>query len=230
MNDTERLKRDRQRANDLIRQIRSLPVSDALAAARTVFPRLRPSEVQDTEKLAAIIDALEAIVTDFPGDIGQTVVTAPSDTSVRPDTNRERKIKTCSAANAIKSREMHITPVQVRDLASAELREAIELYQEADEEDRTPSWRCIVLATRERAMMLGLSGADWDTARDRLGEIRVALCLLIADRNATRDDRFKVRDTIAAFVGLVRKSSRDQAVLQTLLIELMHFAFGGDAK
>lgn len=230
VNDTERLKRDRQRANDLIRQIRSLPVSDALAAARTVFPRLRPSEVQDTEKLAAIIDALEAIVTDFPGDIGQTVVTAPSDTSVRPDTNRERKIKTCSAANAIKSREMHITPVQVRDLASAELREAIELYQEADEEDRTPSWRCIVLATRERAMMLGLSGADWDTARDRLGEIRVALCLLIVDRNATRDGRFKVRDTIAAFVGLVRKSSRDQAVLQTLLIELMHFAFGGDAK
>ncbi len=54
----ERLKEYRERDNDLIRQIRGLDVAEALDAARAAFPRLRPSEIQNDEKLIAIIDFL----------------------------------------------------------------------------------------------------------------------------------------------------------------------------
>lgn len=76
-------------------------------------------------------------------------------------------------------------------------------------------------------MMLGLSGPigtphETGTARSRL----LSVCSSLTETLPVKTG-FKVRNTIAAFVGLVRKSSRDQEVLQTLLMELMHFAFGG---
>lgn len=56
-------------------------------------------------------------------------------------------------------------------------------------------------------MMLGVSGADWDTARDSLGETRASLCLLLADRNSKRTGKFGVRNPVGAFFGLARKES-----------------------
>lgn len=222
----ERLKDYRERANDLIRQIRGLEVAEALDAARAAFPRLRPSEIQNGEKLAAIIDVLEAIVVDFSVPSGRTNPTAPSDSSVRPHTHRKKKTETCSVV-AQSEASMRVAPAQFRQLASKPLKEAIDLYTQVEDGIGRPCWRSIALAARERAMMLGISGADWDTARDRVGEIRAALCLLVADRNADRTGRFQVHDPAAAFIGLIRKETRNQAVMQALVAELMQFVRKG---
>jgi len=217
----ERLKDDRLRANDLIRQIRNLDAPEALVAAREAFPRLRPSEVQDGERLTAIIAALEAIVTEFSANSGRTVEVAPSDSSVRPNTNPKKKIETCRRHGDAAHKPLRISTGQVLALAGEELREAIELYAEADGCLHSPSWRCIGLGARERAMMLGVSGSDWDAARDSLGEMRTSLCLLLADCNAERTDRFRVRNAARAFIGLVRQETRGKAVSGILTAELI---------
>ncbi|BAQ68694.1 hypothetical protein NHU_01536 [Rhodovulum sulfidophilum] len=213
------LKEDRNRLNDLIRQIRGLDAPEALSAAREAFPRLRPSEVRDADRMTALIDALEVSLIEFSSTSGQTVQTAPSDSSVRPDTKRERKIKTCRPEP-----EVPISPAQVCLLASDEMAEVIEIYAEAASEGARPSMRTLALAARERAQMLvGISGLDWDAARDRLGELRVLLCLVIADRNTGRRDRFSVRDPAAAFIGLARKTTRGDAAIAALVAELRRY-------
>ena len=218
----ERLREARLHANNLIRHVRSLDAPKALEAAREVFPRLRPSEIQDGERLAAIIDALEAIITEFSIAPRQTVEVAPSDSSVRPNTDPKKKIETCRPQAAVR-----ITPAQLLALAGDDLREAIAIYAEAAGEARFPSLSTIVLAARERAQMLGISGMDWDVAREQLGELRTVLCLLVADRNSGRQGRFAVRKPAAAFIGLARKTTRGDAAITALLAELKRFVGGG---
>ncbi len=213
------LKDDRNRVNDLIRQIRGLDAPEALAAAQKVFPRLRPSEVQDAEKLHAILAALEAIIVGFSLRSGQTDEAAPSDNSIRPNTNRQTNIKTCRRSGTVEESK-RVSVAQAMLLASDGLREAVHLYSQAIEPVGIPSWQAITQAARDRAHVLGISGADWAMAKDQLGEPRTAICLLIADRNADRHDRFAVRNSAAAFIGLVRKNSRDSAVTEALLGEL----------
>ncbi len=220
------LKEDRNRVNDLIRQIRGLDAPAALAAAQKVFPRLRPSEVQDADKLEAILAALENIVADFSPASRQTSEAAPSDDLTRPNTNTQTNIKTCrrfEAAGGAKS----VTVAQAMLLASDGLRDAVHLYAQAIEPGGMPSWRAIGQAARDRARGLEVSGADWASATDQLGEARTAICLLIADRNTDRRDRFKVRNPAAAFIGLVRKTTRDAAVIEALLGELNRYVIEG---
>lgn len=214
----EGLKEDRNRLNDLIRQIRSLDAPEALSMAREAFPRLRPSEVRDADRMAALIDALEFIHTEFSSASGQTVQTAPSDSLVRPDTKRENIIETCRPEP-----EVSISPAQVCLLASEEMAKVVEIYAEATGEGARPSRRTLALAARERAQMLGISGLDWDVARDALGELRVVLCLVIADRNTGRRDRFSVRNPAAAFIGLARKTTRGDAAIAALVAELRRY-------
>ncbi|MBY6115986.1 hypothetical protein KUW09_14360 [Mameliella alba] len=215
------LKEDRNQLNDLIRQIRSLDTPEALSAAREAFPRLRPSEVRDAGRMNALIDALEVILAEFSPASGQTVETAPSDISVRPDTDPKRKIETCRTQAKVR-----ITLAQVLALADEDLQEAIAIYAEAAGEIYLPSLPTIVLAARERAQMLGISCLEWDVARDQLGELRTVLCLLIADRNSGREGRFAVRNPAAAFIGLARKTTRGDAVIAALIAELRNFTVG----
>lgn len=211
----ERLKENRNRLNDLIRQIRGLNAPEVLSKARDAFPRLRPSEVRDADRMAALIDALEFILSEFYSGSGQTVQTAPSDSLVRPDTKREKKIETCRPEPAVS-----ISPAQICQLASEEMVKVVEFYAQATGEGAHPSLRTLALAARDRAQMLGISGLDWDVARDRLGELRVVLCLVIADRNTGRPDRFAVRNPAAAFIGLARKTTRGDAAIAALEAEL----------
>lgn len=222
--EAQRLKLDRCRANDLVRQIRSLDATEALEAAREIFPRLRPSEIQDHERLSAIIAALEAIIEDFSNDCGRTVEPAPSDSSVRPDTNRQDKIKTCRPKPAPQSET--VESWQVHAFASEELREIISFYADVEANGDRPSSLTVIRACRERAMMLGVSGADWSAASDRIGAVRVALCLAVADRNTGRGGRYTVRETVPAFFGLLKAETRERSVLAALVQELRCFAEG----
>ena len=214
----EELKENRNRLNDLIRRIRGLDAPEALSAAREAFPRLRPSEIRDAARMSALIDALEVILAEFSPASGQTVQTAPSDSLVRPDTKRDKKIETCRPEPKVS-----ISPAQVCLLASKEMAEVIQVYAEAADEGGRPSMRTLALAARERAQMLGISRLEWDAACDRLGELRVLLCLVIADRNGGRNDRFAVRNPAAAFIGLARKTTRGDAAIAALVAELRHY-------
>ncbi|MCA0961769.1 helix-turn-helix domain-containing protein [Salipiger bermudensis] len=215
------LKEHRNQLNDLIRQIRSLDAPEALNAAREAFPRLRPSEVRDAGRMNALIDALQVILAEFSPASGQTVETARSDSSVRPDTDPKKKIEICRTQASVT-----ITPAQVLTLAGDDLREVIAIYAEAAGETYLPSLPTIFLAARERAQMLGISCMEWDVVRDQLGELRAVLCLLIADRNSVRVGRFAVRNPAAAFIGLARKTTRGDAVITALIAELRNFTGG----
>lgn len=217
----QRLKEDRNQLNDLIREIRGLDVPEALSAAREALPRLRPSEVRDAGRMNALIDALEAILTEFSPAPGQTVEAAPPDNSVRPNTDRKEKIENCRRQASVM-----ITPAQVLTLANEDLREMIAIYAEAAGETYLPSLPTISLAARERARMLGISCMEWDVARDQLGELRTVLCLLITDRNSVRMGRFAVRNPAAAFIGLARKTTRGDAVIAALIAELRNSTVG----
>jgi hypothetical protein len=60
-----------------------------------------------------------------------------------------------------------------------------------------------------------------------LGAEQAALCLMIADRNSSRSDRYRVKKSpAAAFVGMVRAEARQVAVIDGLLGELIAFAGG----
>jgi hypothetical protein len=218
--DVRQLRHDRQRATDLIREIRGLGVAEALEAARDAFPRLRPSEVQCRSRLHAVIDALEAIIVEFSASSGQTDESAPPGSSVRPNTNRGNNNKTCRLERGRDpGMGRRMPPSLVRELSGSALREVIDLYASAWGR-LSPDWSDVVAAAREYAPMCGISGADWAVAKDCVGEARAALCLAVADRNSFRSDRFRVRSTARAFLGLVRKDTRDQAALEALIAEL----------
>ncbi|MBD0864698.1 MAG: hypothetical protein GDA36_03355 [Rhodobacteraceae bacterium] len=220
----ERLGDSRQRANDLIRSIRGLEAEQAVEAARAIFPRLRPSEVNDTERLAQIIDALETILADFSSDNGRTIETAGSDSSGRPDTHQRKKTKTC-----ITERPLRTTPAQVVQLASRELREIVEFYWSAQDQGGRLSWDTVMCATRDRALQLGISGQLWQCCCDQLGAKRTALCLMITDCNSERTDAYQVRDVAQAFGGMTRHEAIRGEVVERLLGELIAFA-GGQQK
>ena len=224
--ETSRLREHRDRANDLIKAIRALDAQEALEAARAAFPRLRPSEVNDTERLSGIIEALEAVLSDFSADPGRTVEAARSDSSGRPNTNPEKKTKTCMAEKRGDTEPMRTTPAHVALLASAELREITELYWNAQDRPGQLSWASVEAAARERAHHLGISAVHWEKQCDLLGANKAALCLLIADRNVSRTDGYRVRDAAAAFVGLARKEARQGAIVESLFGELIAFAGG----
>ena len=227
--DSERLRNDRERANDVIRAIRGLGAEPALQAARDVFPRLRPSEVNDTDRLAEIIEALEAVFADFSDVSGRTSEVAGSDTSGRPDTNQIKKTKTCTTAKRRNDQPVRITPAQAALLATRELREIVELYWNAQDQGGQLSWGSVLSAARERAQQLGVSGALWQRQCDLLGAHRTALCLIVADRNAERTDDYRVRNVAHAFVGMTRHEARKGRVIDSLLGELIAFA-GGRSK
>lgn len=221
------LRSARDKANELIREIRGLDAPEALDAARAVFPRLRPSEVQSHDRLVKIIDALSAVVADFSVCSGRTIVTAASDSSGRPDTKEDNKTETCSGGSQAERRVPRTSPDQVILLASVGFREVISLYADALTPGGPPTWQVMGLAARERAAMIGISGAQWAASCDLLGEAQSVLCLLIADRNAARTGRFRVRDAASAFVGMVHAEARGKAITTALLGELVQFSKDG---
>ncbi|VDC28631.1 helix-turn-helix domain-containing protein [Pseudogemmobacter humi] len=218
------LRAARNRANDLICQIRQLDAPEALDAARAIFPRLRPSELRSRDRLAEVIEALSAVLADFSVPSGRTVEVAPSDSLVRPDTKEEKIIETCRASEHARLGPPTTSPEQVMLLAGPEFRDVIGLYAEGLSPGKPPSWRALTLAARDRAMMIGISGAQWATSCDLFGETRSVLCLLIADRNAGRIGRYRVRDTAAAFIGMAKAEARGKAVLASLIGELVQFS------
>lgn len=226
---SECLRDHRQRANDLIRSIRCLGAEQALMAARNVFPRLRPSEVNDANKLAAIIEALEAVLADFSDDACRSVEVAGSDNSGRPDTHQEKKTKTCIAEKRHEDRRLSVTPEHVALLATQDLREIIEFYWAAQDQGRKLSWSSILTAAQDRAHQLGVSCGLWQRQCELLGPCRTALCLVIADRNSQRTDSYQVLNAAKAFAGMARKEARQAGVIDSLMGELFAF-IGGQGR
>lgn len=223
---SERLRDYRQRANDLIRSIRNLGVEQALLAARDIFPRLRPSEVNDVDRLSAIIEALEAVLEDFSGSLGRTLEAAGSDSSGRPNTNHEHKTKTCTAEKRHGIQKPSTTPEHVALLATSELRKNIEFYWTAQDQSGRLSWVSVLAAAQERAHQIGISRAFWQRQCEMLGPCQAALCLVIADRNSQRTDSYQAFNAAKAFAGMARKEARQIGVVETLLGELLSFSSG----
>lgn len=218
----DQLKTSRRTAADLITEIRSLEVREALEAARAALPRLRPSEVKCLQKLDTIIEALESVLADFSDVSSRRIEVAQQVSLVRPYTKTNNKTKTCTTAKTEKSarRDVRTTPAQVRLLATAEFAEIMAMYLDGLTLGEPLSWRVIGAAARDFAQMNGISGADWVNCCHQLGEERASLCLLLADRNAQRLDEYRVRDVASAFIGMVRAEARGKAIVEALLAEL----------
>jgi len=184
----DQLKTSRRTAADLIAEIRALNADEALRAARTALPRLRPSEINDLKKIETVIDALEAILADFSNTNGQTSEAARSDTLDRPFTKTVINTKTCTKAENEErpSRNVRTTPAQVHELASEQFAEILTMYQDGIEPGQAMSWRVVCKAAGDFAQTHGISGADWANCCRQLGQERASLCLLLADRNAQR--------------------------------------------
>lgn len=217
----DQLKDARQALAGLIGEIRALECIDAIEAAKTALPRLRPSEVNDLEKLATIITALETVLEDFQDLTGRTVLSDRSDSLVRPNTKTENNTKTCTSAEKKKcaTENVRTTPDQVAVLATTDFAEILEMYRAGLEPSKPLSWQIIAIAAREYALLKGVSGATWANCCDQLGEQRASLCLLLADRNAQRSDGFRVNNTAAAFIGMVRAETKGKAIIEGLIAE-----------
>lgn len=220
----QEVKAVRERANAMIGAIRALEDSDALAAAREIFPRLRPSEISDPVRLENIVGALARVLEDFSSEPSRTVKTAGSDDSVRPITDEDKITKTCTAENEPRRQRTATTRLEdVWLLASDRYRELLDLYSLAEGTNREArlDWNTVCIAARELAQLTGVTAPIWQQACDRLGNDRAALCLMIADRNSQRSDLWRVRNVPAAFRGMVRKEFAGQAVLESFLGELL---------
>lgn len=218
--DEKRLMELRGRARNLIKAIRALDDEAALEAARAVFPRLRPAELGDSDRLNQVIDALAAVLEDFTAAPGRTPQPAASDIPDRPVTIEEETIRTCTLQTRPASAPTRTSPTQVLALASQRFRRIIALYLAGTGDGRgSPDWRCICLAARDLALQHGVSGGDWRAICDRLGEERAALALTIADRNADRAGRWKVENVAGTLVGLARAEAMGRALLESLVGE-----------
>lgn len=217
------LNNEQERARDLIREIRSLGCEEAVAAAKSAFPRLRPTEVRTISRLAEIIEALSAVLSDFSMVDGRTAKTAPSDALVRPSTKNEKIIKTCRPRKATSPVQNQTTPMQVRLLATKEFGEVIDLYATGLEPGQPLSWRTLTTAAMERAYMIGITGDQWASSCALVGQTVATLGLLLVDRNSERDGLYHVENPVAAFNQLAVKEARDGAVVTVLLAELARF-------
>lgn len=217
-------KAPRKQINKLFGRIRELGCEAAGDAADTILPNHRSSTIQSFQRLKQIAAALEAVLDDFSTDAGAGEMSHQCDISTLPNTNLNQIDKTCRAEKQARPRPIRTTPEQVWLLASERFREFLAFYAEGLGKGRAPDERCLVMAARDLAMNIGISGQEWARGCAMLGETRTALCLLIADRNASRLDGFRVRDAAAAFVGMVRKEARQGAVVDALLGELIAFS------
>lgn len=226
-----RLKDARQKANELIRAIRSLGDPEALEAARTIFPRLRPSEIGDLGRLAEVLDALSAVLADFSPKPCRTETTAVSDSKYRPNTKREKKTKTCTGSREKSRSRMQTSPAQVVALASPRFREIIHLYQVGLQggSRSSPDWECVCLAAKELALQHGVSQMDWHSFSDAIGVERAAMAVTVVDRNHERQGRWHVQSVVGALRGIVRAEAIGNAVLESLVGEAMRSISKGDA-
>ncbi|MDM7255771.1 MAG: helix-turn-helix domain-containing protein [Paracoccus sp. (in: a-proteobacteria)] len=218
-------KRLSRHINGLFADIRNLGDPDANASAEEILPGRRPSKIGSYTRLKAIAAALETVLADFSVDDSPGEMPDQCDISPAPYTKTEKNIKTCRAAK--RSAPTATTPAQVWLLASAEMRKAIEFYASANSVNALPDWNAVISAARERGAMLGISRRDWQRRCDQIGAVRAALCLVVADRNQSRTDRFRVRDVTGAFIGIARREYLQTAVLDRLLGELIAFAKSG---
>ncbi|MBB4172904.1 hypothetical protein GGR93_000665 [Sulfitobacter noctilucicola] len=209
-------KRLRQHIQGLFRQIRELGNADADDAATSILPRRRPGELTGIAKMQEVAEALEAVLSDFSTDCSQPNMTVGSDENVRLNTNKERKNKTRMAAKPTEERRLKTSPTHARLLTGPQLAEYIDLYACGG----PPDWQAIVKAAHDRAYELGISSRLWRERCDQIGEVKTALCLIVADRNSQRDGPFGRNNAAASFAGLARKESRQIAVLDSLIGEL----------
>lgn len=220
------LKGEQERASDLTREIRSLGCEEAISAAKTAFPRLRPTEVHASGRWAEIIEALSAVLSDFSAVDGRTEEVASSDNLDRPSTKNEKILKTCRPEKANASVQSQTTPMQVRLLATKDFGEVIDLYAAGLEPGQRLSWRTLTMAAMERAHMIGITGDQWASSCALVGQTVATLGLLLVDRNSERGGLYHVENPAAAFSQLAVKEARDGAVVAALLRELAAFVEG----
>ncbi|MHA3915206.1 helix-turn-helix domain-containing protein [Halovulum sp. GXIMD14793] len=220
----EEAERLRIRIKTLFGNIRRLCFEGAMEAAEEVLPNRRPSTIQSFERLRQVAKALEAVWEDFSAQIRRGEKSHQCDISPALNTSKENINKTCTAEKRLTTQPVRTTPAQVALLASAPLREIIELYWNALDNRGQLSWQSIQQAVRDRAGQLGIKTGIWQRHCDALGPKRAALCLMIADRNTERTDGYRVRKTAAAaFVGMARSEARQGAVIDSLFGELMTY-------
>ncbi|WP_299147224.1 helix-turn-helix domain-containing protein [uncultured Tateyamaria sp.] len=217
----EEAERLRRRIKKLFGDIRRLCSGGAMEAATEVLPNRRPSTIQSFERLQQVAEALEAVWEDFSAQIGRGEKSHQCDISPALNTSKENINKTCRAERRDDAQPVRTSAAQVALLASAPLREIIELYWNALDNRGRLSWQSVQSAAKDRANQLGISAVTWQRQCRALGQDRTALCLMIADRNADRSDAYRVRDAAAAFVGMARSEARQGMVVNSLLGELL---------
>ncbi|MCG7494109.1 helix-turn-helix domain-containing protein [Thalassobius sp. Cn5-15] len=210
----------------LFGDIRRLGSEEAMEAAEGILPNRRPSTIHNFERLRQVAEALEAVWEDFSAEISRGEKSHQCDISPALNTSKENINKTCTAEKRPTTQPVRTTPAQVALLASAPLREIIELYWNALDNRGQLSWQTIQMAVRERAGQLGIKTGVWQRHCDALGPERTALCLMIADRNSERADGYRVRDAAGAFIGMARSEARQGAVINSLFGELISHVGG----
>ena len=221
----EEAERLRGRIRKLFGDIRKLRIEDAFEAATDVLPNNRPSTIQSFERLKQVVAALEAVWKEFSTETGRGEMSHQCDISPPLNTDKEKKYKTCRPEKARQPQPVRITPALAMLLAGAEFQEIIAFYAQGVA-GRPPDWRSMEMAARDRAHQLGISTGVWQRHCEILGSERAVLCLLVADHNAGREDKYKVRDAAGAFINMVRSEAAQKAVLDRLLGELIGFAKG----
>lgn len=206
----------REHIQGLFRQIRELNNADADEAATKVLPRRRPVELTEMTKMQEVAEALEAVLSDFSTNCGQPNMTVGSDEYVRLNTNKVKKTKTRMAEKPKEDRRLNTSPTHARLLAGPQLAEYIDLYACGG----PPVWQAITRAAHDRAYELGISSRLWRERCIQIGEVRTALCLIVADRNSQRNGAFGVENAAASFAGMARKEARQMAVLDGFIGEL----------
>ncbi|NHF71537.1 helix-turn-helix domain-containing protein [Paracoccus xiamenensis] len=217
----------RTRIKKLFGDIRRLRFDGAMEAAEDILPNRRPSTIQSFVRLKQVADALEAVWADFSTEIGRGEKSHQCDISPPPNTSKENINKTCRAEKQCEARPVRVTPALAIRLAGPKFCELAEFYA-ISEPGGLPTWRSLEMAARERAHQIGITQGVWQRQCEMLGGSRTTLCLLVADHNACRSGKYRVRNAAAAFIGMARGETRQSAVLDRLIGELLAFAQRGE--
>lgn len=189
------------------RRIHASKRRDLIAQAEAILPRGRTSQITDSNRLEAILAALEALLNaleDTPGNgktsDGSAEIADASEVYGKPKIQTHPSHDSCSGSPGQQPRSKLPTNRQVMLLASASYRKCVEVLG-------GPTDANIVEASRKLAQDHGVGPMVWADACEQFGRHRAALCVLAIDRamHLREGNEYHRKKLGGSLVGMIRK-------------------------
>lgn len=183
------------------RAIRESEQADLKARAFDILPDGRTARISDLDRLSSIRDALSAVLDMLDAPPREQKTSDGSEENCARKIPPEESSKSCSGDAPPPLPDLKVTPRLAVSLASDDYRSVLAVHGQA-------TWPALVEASYQIALQMGVDQRTWQTACNRFGRERAALCVIVIERNASLDPshRYHVRQPDGCLAGMVKSA------------------------